>query len=173
MLSACPLTWPFVGGEESSSRRARVIALFPVASRPLRTIFGVGAPRICDSQPEILLGTLQLEVIGSPEDKCSSYGTHQMEPIVWKEHTERSVARERICCSRHGNLEEMADMMSSFGRENKGAIAERESSLLNIAYWPYTSGRGETRPNASILRQQLAYLQPPTSPLPPHTCIML
>ena len=43
-----------------------------------------------------------------------------------KEHTERSVARERICGSRHGNLEEMADMMSSFGRENRGAIAEQE-----------------------------------------------
>jgi hypothetical protein len=46
--------------------------------------------------------------------------------ILWKVHTERSVARERICSSRHGNFEEMADMMSSFGRENRGAIAEQE-----------------------------------------------
>jgi hypothetical protein len=110
------------------------MALLPVASRPWRTIFRVGAPRICDIQSEILLDILQLEVIEGPVDKSSLHGAYCTESIawspssgkhlVWKEHTERSVARERICCSRHGNLEEMADMMSSFGRENRGAIAE-------------------------------------------------
>jgi hypothetical protein len=52
-------------------------------------------------------------------------------------------------------------MMSSFGRENKGAIAEREKSLAGHSILAIYSGRGETRPGASIPRQQLAYLQLP------------
>jgi len=74
------------------------MALLPVASRPCRTIFRVGAPRICDSQSGILLGILQLEVIGSPVDKPSPHGTHQMEPAHRLERTYREK------CSQRANL---------------------------------------------------------------------
>jgi hypothetical protein len=54
------------------------MALLPVASRPWRTIFRVGAPRIYDIQSEIPHGILQLAVIGSLVDKSSLCG----KPIV-------------------------------------------------------------------------------------------
>jgi hypothetical protein len=65
------------------------MALLPVASRPWRTIFRVGAPRIYDIQLEILLGILQLAVIGSLVDRSLS-----MKPIAWNPSPGKNVPRE-------------------------------------------------------------------------------
>ena len=86
--------------------------------------------------------------------RCSSYlGLYPVSLAIervkgWGMFTESNVAKDRICCSLHGNREQRADILSSFGREKRGAIVILRIVLASLCL----SSRVEFQGDAILTR---------------------